>query len=407
MLAEGTRQLRAGKRPRSRDLLLTPGNARRVAEQLATMRGAAMKVGQILSMDTGDFLPRELTDILARLRDDAKHMPHEQLHKAMAEAYGAEWESLFYGFDMTPIAAASIGQVHRTISPDGRDIVLKVQYPGVADSIESDVDNIASLLRLSGLLPEGMDISPLLQDAKEQLKDEADYLKEAKYLQDFRRKLGDDERYVLPEVLPQLTRRNVLAMTYVSGGPIDKLRDVPQEERDRVMTTLFELMLQEMFELRMMQTDPNFANYLYRRNGGKIVLLDFGATRRFRAGFVNDYKKLAIAAIAGDEERLVAAAERLGYAMGEAGGDYRVLVMRFLSLVMEPMREDVAYDFAGSDMAAKMSVMAEDITRFRDAWRAPPMDAIYFHRKVGGMFMLASRLHARVNVHRLLQPYLA
>ena len=103
----------------------------------------------------------------------------------------------------------------------------------------------------------------------------------------------------------------------------------------------------------------------------------------------------------------MAAAERLGYAMGEAGGDYRVLVMRFLSLVMEPMREDVAYDFAGSDMAAKMSVMAEDITRFRDAWRAPPMDAIYFHRKVGGMFMLASRLHARVNVHRLLQPYLA
>jgi predicted unusual protein kinase regulating ubiquinone biosynthesis (AarF/ABC1/UbiB family) len=334
-------------------------------------------------------------------------MPPAQLHRAMSEAYGPDWEILFYGFDMKPLAAASIGQVHRTISPDGRDIVLKVQYPGVAESIDSDVDNVASLLRMSGLLPPGVDIQPLLDDAKIQLRAEADYLKEAEYLQDFREKLGDDARFVLPEVLPELTRRNVLAMTYVDGSPIESLRDVPQEERDRVMTALFELMLREMFEFRMVQTDPNFSNYLYRRERGEIVLLDFGATRRFRAGFVNDYKKLARAAIAGDEHRLVAAAERLGYAMGETGGEYRELVMQFLALVMEPLREDVVYDFARSDMARNMSRLSEDLARFRDAWRAPPLDAIYFHRKVGGMFLLASRLRARVNVHRLAQCRLA
>ena len=103
----------------------------------------------------------------------------------------------------------------------------------------------------------------------------------------------------------------------------------------------------------------------------------------------------------------MAAAERLGYAMGEPGGEYREMVMQFLALVMEPLREDVVYDFARSDMARNMSKLAEDITRFRDAWRAPPMDAIYFHRKVGGMFLLASRLRARVNVHRLLQRFIA
>ncbi|MCB1732414.1 MAG: AarF/ABC1/UbiB kinase family protein, partial [Halieaceae bacterium] len=172
MLAEGTRQLRAGKRPRARDMLLTPANARRVADQLATMRGAAMKVGQILSMDTGDFLPRELADILARLRSDARYMPVAQLRKVMDEAYGEDWEELFYGFEMKPLAAASIGQVHKTVAPDGREIVLKVQYPGVAASIDSDVDNIAALLRMSGLLPAELDIQPLLEDAKRQLKDE-------------------------------------------------------------------------------------------------------------------------------------------------------------------------------------------------------------------------------------------
>ena len=407
MVAEGTRQLRAGKRPRARDMLLTPGNARRVAEQLATMRGAAMKVGQILSMDTGEFLPRELADILGRLRSDARYMPVAQLQKTMTEAYGPEWESLFYGFDMQPIAAASIGQVHKTTSPDGREIVLKVQYPGVAASIDSDVDNIAGLLRLSGLLPAHLDIQPLLDDAKRQLKDEADYYKEAEFLEAFGGLLAEDERFVLPQVLPELTHRNVLAMTYVSGSPIDAIVDLPQAERDRVMTALIELMLMEMFELKMVQTDPNFANYQYRRNTGEIVLLDFGATRRFKAAFVNNYKKLSAAAIAGDRDKVAAAAQRLGYAMGEADSEYRELVLELFLLALEPLREDVAYDFARSDMARKMSQLGEEVSNYKDFWQAPPTDAVYFHRKLGGMFMLASRLKARVNVHRLIQRWLA
>lgn len=406
MVAEGTRQLAAGKRPRAKDMLLTPGNARRVAEQLATMRGAAMKVGQILSMDTGEFLPRELADILARLRDDARFMPPEQLQQAMREAFGADWETLFYGFDMKPIAAASIGQVHKTLSPDGREIVLKVQYPGVAQSIDSDVDNITGMLRMSGLLPAGLDIQPLLEDAKSQLKAEADYLKEAKFLQAFGELLQDDERFVLPEVLPELTHRNVLAMTYVSGSPIDTIINLPQKERDRVMSALIELMLMELFELKMVQTDPNFANYQYCRKTGEIVLLDFGATRRFKAGFVNNYKKLSSAAIAGDMDALIKAAERLGFAMGDVDSAYRELALQFLTLALEPLSEDVAYDFARSDIARNMSEAAEDVNKYREFWRAPPPDVMYFHRKVAGMFLLASRLKARVNVYQLLQRWL-
>jgi predicted unusual protein kinase regulating ubiquinone biosynthesis (AarF/ABC1/UbiB family) len=170
MLAEGGRQLRDGKRLRARDMLLTPSNARRVADQLAEMRGAAMKLGQMLSMDTGELLPRELADILSRLRADAATMPRKQLRLAMTDAYGEEWESLFEGFSYQPVAAASIGQVHRCTAPGGRDIALKVQYPGVAQSIDSDVDNIATLLRISGLLPRGVDISELLAEGKIQLR---------------------------------------------------------------------------------------------------------------------------------------------------------------------------------------------------------------------------------------------
>ena len=406
MLAEGTRQLRAGKRPRARDMLLTPANARRVADQLATMRGAAMKVGQILSMDTGDFLPRELADILARLRSDARYMPVAQLRKVMDQAYGEDWEGVFYGFEMKPLAAASIGQVHRAVAPDGRAIVLKVQYPGVAASIDSDVDNIATLLRMSGLLPAELDIKPLLEDAKRQLKDEADYHKEADFLQAFGDLLAEDERFLVPHVLPELTRKTVLAMTYVAGKPIETIVDLPQAERDRVMSALVELMFLELFELRMVQTDPNFANYQYRQKSGQIVLLDFGATRRFKAGFVNNYRKLLAAALAGNRDKVVAAADRIGYAMGDDDSEYRELVLELFLLALEPMRHEGPYDFARSDMARRMSELAEEVSEYRDFWRAPPTDAMYFHRKLGGMFLLASRVKARVDVNGLIRRWL-
>ena len=405
MLAEGTRQLRAGKRPRARDMLLTPANARRVADQLATMRGAAMKVGQILSMDTGDLLPRELADILARLRSDARYMPTEQLRKVMSDAYGPDWEELFYGFEMKPLAAASIGQVHRTVAPDGREIVLKVQYPGVASSIDSDVDNIATLLRMSGLLPTELDIQPLLDDAKLQLKDEADYNKEAKFLKAFGDLLRDDERFLVPELLPDQTRRTVLAMTYVSGKPIETIVALPQEERDQIMTALVELMFMELFELRMVQTDPNFANYQYRKSTGEIVLLDFGATRHFKARFVSNYRKLAAAAMDGDRERMVEAAEKVGYSVGDEDSEYRELVLDVLLMALEPLRFDENYDFAASDMPARLSELGKSVSDYRDFWQAPPTDAVYFHRKLGGMFMLASRLGACVNVHQLIRRW--
>ena len=168
----------------------------------------------------------------------------------------------------------------------------------------------------------------------------------------------------------------------------------------------FDLMFMEMFELRMVQTDPNFANYQYNSANGKIALLDFGATRRFKASFVNSYRSLAKAAIAGNEKRLLAAAEKIGYAVGDEDSEYRALVLDLFLLALEPLQLDEPYDFARSDMARRMSEMAEDVTEFKDFWQAPPTDAVYFHRKLGGMFLLASRLKARVNVQQVLQQFL-
>ena len=147
VIAEGAKRLARGERPQMADLLLTPGNATRVTEQLSRLRGAAMKLGQMISLDAGDLLPAELTAILAKLRDAAHFMPPKQLQTVLAAAWGPNWRRRFARFETTPIAAASIGQVHRAQMHDGRVVAVKVQYPGIAASIDADIDNVATLLR--------------------------------------------------------------------------------------------------------------------------------------------------------------------------------------------------------------------------------------------------------------------
>lgn len=406
MLAEGARQLRSGNRPRTRDLLLTPGNARRLTKQLSEMRGAAMKLGQILSMDGGDFIPRELSDIMATLRSGAFSMPGRQLDEMLSDAFGPDWRDRLIDFEEKPFAAASIGQVHRLKMRDGREAVLKVQYPGIAESIDADVDNLSVLLRLSGLLPSHIDIKPLLVEVKEQLREEADYRLEAKHLAAFNRALGDDERFLLPQVIPSLSKERVLGMTYVPSEPIEAVLDEDQEERDRVMSLLIELLLVELFELRMAQTDPNFANYRYNTETGQVVLLDFGATRRFRAPFTHAYRDLLRATLAGDRDAMGAAADKVGYAIGPAGTPYRELVLDAIQVALDPIMEDAPYDFAASPMSERMAVLGEGLRDYKKFWEAPPVDAAYVHRKIGGLFLMAQRLEARVNVNELLLPWL-
>ncbi|GIS02086.1 MAG: hypothetical protein CM15mP103_06370 [Gammaproteobacteria bacterium] len=203
-----------------RNLLLTPKNAMRLTTQLAEMRGAAMKLGQILSMDTGDLLPQELADILATLRNAGYAMPDAQLQEVLADGLGPNFEKKLKGFESRPFAAASIGQVHRLSTRDGRAAVLKVQYPGVRESIDSDVDNLASLLRVSGLLPKHMDMSPLLAEAKSQLHEEADYEQEARYLNAFVRALATTSGFAATSD-PLSSSSRILGMTFVPGQPIE------------------------------------------------------------------------------------------------------------------------------------------------------------------------------------------
>ena len=259
--AGGLRALAGGKRPDLAELLLTPANTLRLTDGLSHLRGAALKLGQMLSMDTGMVLPDQLTAILSRMRDDARHMPPKQLQTVLNGQWGPGWYGRFARFDVRPFAAASIGQVHRAVTRDGVDLAIKVQYPGVRASIDSDVDNVATLMRLPGLMPRGVDLSPLLTEAKRQLLAEADYTAEAQHLARFGALLDGSDMFALPALHALLCTPKVLAMTYVDSAPLDTLVDAPQALRDRVAGALIDLVLRELFQFAAMQTDPNLANY--------------------------------------------------------------------------------------------------------------------------------------------------
>ena len=406
MVAEGARQLAQGNRPKLSDLLLTPGNARRVADQLAKLRGAAMKVGQLVSMESGDLLPPALAEILGRLRSDALAMPKAQVKGVLDAQWGKGWEKRFTHFSYTPMAAASIGQVHRAQTKDGRDLAIKIQYPGVVESIDSDVDNVAALFRMSGLMPKEMDIKPLLRDAKRQLHDEADYLREAGYLSRYGELLADAPDYALPQLHADLTTARVLAMSVVGGVPIETLADAPQDERDRVMTLLFALLLRELFEFRLVQTDPNFANYRFEPDTRQLILLDFGATRPYKASMANEFRRLMKGSIAGDRAMMDAAAMAIGYYDTSTQDRHRQTVLDMGEMALEPFTHDGPYDFGASDVLARLRARGIELGLDRDFWQLPPSDAMLLQRKFGGLYMLAIRLKARVDLHELAQTKL-
>ena len=405
MLAEGVSELAKGNRPKIKDLLLTPTNAIRVADQLAQMRGAAMKVGQMISMDAGDVLPAQLTDLLARLRSDAKSMPEKDLIRLLETEWGASWQKRFIQFPLQPIAAASIGQVHKVITQDLKRLAVKIQYPGIKQSINSDVDNVATLIKMTGLLPKGMDIKPLLAEAKKQLHDEADYALEGRYLNQYAAVIENDDAFVIPVLDKEFSSDTILAMSFVDGTPIEQLVDAPQETRDQVMSQMMRLFFKELFDFQLVQTDPNFANYQYDQETRKIVLLDFGATRVYTPQMAESYRQLMQSASKHEKPNIRQAILDIGLIRQDLPEKVQQNITDLAYIACEPLYGESPYDFAASGLSSRLQHQGMQLGLEKEYAHTPSANAIFLHRKLGGLFLLAIKLKAKVDMQSLFAPY--
>ncbi len=282
-----------------------------------------------------------------------------------------------------------------------------MQYPGVADSIQADVDNVASLLKVSGLLPKSLDITPLLDEAKKQLLEEADYIREAEQMRYYAALLANEPGFLVPAPYAPLSGQRILAMDFIAGQSIDTLQNQDQDVRNRIMTALLGLVLRELFEFGYMQTDPNFANYRWQPETGKIVLLDFGAARAVPSKTMKAYSSLMRAGLAADHGALCNALVENGFISDAALERHKPAMDAMISVLMGHLGKPGQFDFSDRSFVEELRRHGETIFADKTAWHIPPADTLFVQRKVSGMALLAIRMKARMPLKDMVEARLA
>jgi len=407
-LGEAARRWWSGENASYADVVLNVANAERIADTLARMRGAAMKLGQLLSLEGGTVLPQAFTDALTSLQASGDRMSPAQLHGVLGREYGHGWRGRFSEFEEEPFATASIGQVHRARASDGRELALKIQFPGVAKSISSDVDNLAVLLRTTGIVPRDYDLTPLIETVKVQLRHETDYCTEAESLARYRKLVEDEPTFIVPRPYDDLTTHRILAMELIVGDPINGLwhTETPRRVRDRVGRDIQRLVFRELFEFRFMQSDPNFANYLQRDQGRELVLLDFGSTVEISKELSDRYRRLLKAATADDHAKIAELIVEYGWLSAEDRWDWVEGLADLVLLGCEPLRVRGSYEFGASDLAERVQRASMKLAFERGLKRPPPPELVFIQRKLAGTFHLCTKLDAHVSTRDLARPYL-
>ncbi|XP_070043551.1 protein ABC transporter 1, mitochondrial isoform X2 [Nicotiana tomentosiformis] len=379
---------------------LSEKNAERLALALCRMRGAALKLGQMLSIQDESVIPAPILAALDVVRQGADVMPRSQLNQVLGSELGQDWSSKLKSFDYEPMAAASIGQVHRAVTKDGMDVAMKIQYPGVADSIESDIDNVKLLLGYTNLIPEGLYLENAMKVAKEELSRECDYELEAQNQKRFGILLSGTKGFYVPVVIDDLSSKRVLTSELVPGIPIDKVAILDQETRNYVGRKLLELTLMELFVFRFMQTDPNWSNFLYDESARIINLIDFGAARDYPKSFVDDYLRMVFACANNDREAIIKLSQRLGFLTGEESEIMMETHVQAGFVVGLPFSKLGGYDFRANNITQSISNLGATMLRHR--LTPPPEEAYSLHRKLSGAFLACIKLGAVVPCRELL-----
>ncbi|KAM5342675.1 hypothetical protein ACJ41O_013641 [Fusarium nematophilum] len=388
-------------------VLLSGKNMERLVAKLSRMRGAALKIGQMMSFQDAKMLPAPIQEVLQRVQDRADYMPAWQRDRVLVANLGADWRELFSEFEEKPIAAASIGQVHKAVLKNGNRVAVKIQFPGVADSINSDLDNLSILLTATKLLPKGLYLNKTIDNARLELGWECDYQREAECARRYKELLGSSQDvFLVPSVYPEASGKQVLTMDFMDGVGVTRVKSFTQEQRDWIGTQILRLCLREITEFRFMQTDPNWTNFLYNADLNKLELLDFGASREYPDAFVRQYVQLLAAASRCDKAAVKELSESLGYLTGH---ESRTMVEAHTQSVLtlaEPFLASApeVYDFKDQTITERVKALIPVMLHERLA--PPPEETYSLHRKLSGAFLLCARLGSRVRCREMFEEAL-
>lgn len=388
----------------------------RIARTLGELKGAVMKVGQMASI-AHDILPKELSESLGKLQREAPPMAYELIAAQIEAELGAAPELLFSRFEQEPFAAASIGQVHRATTDDGREVVVKVQYPGVEDAVDSDLSQLKLALRASGIVDIGREaLNASFKEVRERLHEELDYCNEADNVRLFREfhrgPAGPGHEgprhpfMVVPEVVGERSSKRVLTLTHEPGDQFTELaaKGYTQAQRDALGRNLFRMMCSQVFEFGYVHADPNPGNFAFRPDGS-VVLYDFGCAKRLRPEIITAYKDLIQQGIAEDWDAVDDALLRLGVRRASGPRPDNSFYKGWRDTFAEPFLDVAIFDYGRSTVHDEVVKLIPGSIK-RLASFQPATELIFLDRTVVGHYGNMRILESRVPSYTFLKGYL-
>ncbi len=395
--------------------------AKLLSQTLSQLKGAAMKAGQLISFEMADYFPPEAVEILGQLQNSASAAPFSEIQNILKTEWGEETLRQFTEIDEQPVASASIAQVHRAKWKNSEWLALKVQHQGVAESIDADISILKNLAStFCKITQRSMNLDPVFEELKSVLHQEVDFLKEAKYLELYQENLqklqSENRLYFSPKPIKELTTQKVLTMSWEEGETLPQwLRSQPPNiPREHLAHLVLNLYCHEFFKWGLVQTDPNFTNFLIRttQNEVGLVLLDFGSTRMYEKPMIDQYINLLKSVESGRPKQILQSAFEFGLLSEKESDESKQLFVAMMALAVEPFGINALghsskasetpgiFDFTNSDYSQRSQSVIKAFVRSLK-YSPPPHRILFLHRKLGGIFSMLKHLKVSLNI----QPY--
>lgn len=375
-------------------------NALKLAGTLGQLKGASMKIGQMLSADP-ELLPPEFAEGLTSLQRDAPPMTYMTVKAQIERALDRPIEMIFSRFDPEPVGSASIGQVHRARLESGEEVAVKVQYPGVAESLESDLKTLKSMLIYGSAVADKQRLDKYFEEIRETLLAEADYTQEAANMARFGAQLGTRQGVRAPKAFPQWSAKEVLVMEFIEGEKLDvALESRALEERDALLKRWVQLYVWMFHDLYEMHADPHPGNFILDPQGN-LVVLDFGCVKRFDQVFADGILRILDTIWTDEPERAFKIYEEMGF--GSRGLKFEELDPKLLTeyheIVMAPFLRDEPFDFTGWAPATESKMWMLRHPTFLGLM--PPAQSLMYFRMLSAIKGLLGKFEAKLNIYEL------
>lgn len=379
--------------------------AKMLTGELSNLKGAAMKLGQMLSLDASDILPPEVVEIFSKLQKDAAPIDFEIIDTQIKDALRDKYPKA--KIDKSPLAVASIGQVHQGVY-EGINLVFKIQYPEIEKTIESDVKLLKLLFSQANfLLGKSLKLEALFNELRTTLLLETDYLREGQMMKKAKDFFDHDKRYLFPSWYSEISTGVVLTMDYMPGVSISEwIKSNPDQiKKDKIGRALCELYLEEFFNLGMVQTDPNPGNFLINSHE-QIVILDFGASKEYDMDFREDYKKILRATYEQDIRKVLEYSIKFNLINSKEDVNVQNDYYEMLNCMIEPFRVNGNFDFTDQAYFQRSKDSAINLTK-KLHYSSPPEKILFLHRKLGGIFQLLKKMEVKLNLNDYWKKYIS